>query len=105
MDENESITIEVTRRTVVETGTTALLLSTLPRAALAADDAGPPPPAKIELQINGRLQRLRCAGPGFSDHPGQAAFGFADANLIRPATSCNEALAALPVAALVIALT
>ena len=62
MDENESITIEVTRRTVVETGTTALLLSTLPRAALAAgpaDDAGPaPPPAKIELQINGRSYSL-----------------------------------------------
>ena len=62
MDENESITIEITRRTVVETGTTALLLSTLPRAALAAgpaDDAGPaPPPAKIELQINGRSYSL-----------------------------------------------
>src|SRR6195256_5017390 len=62
MDENESITIEITRRTVVETGPTALLLSTLPRAALAAgpaDDAGPaPPPAKIELQINGRSYSL-----------------------------------------------
>src|ERR1700704_3799704 len=62
MDENETITIEVTRRTLVETGTTALLLSTLPRSALAAgpaDDAGPPPSAeKIELQINGRPYSL-----------------------------------------------
>jgi xanthine dehydrogenase YagT iron-sulfur-binding subunit len=39
MDANESDTFEVTRRTVIETGTTALLLTTLPRAALAA----PPP--------------------------------------------------------------
>jgi xanthine dehydrogenase YagT iron-sulfur-binding subunit len=60
MDEQESIsdlTIEITRRTVIETGTTALLLTALPRAALAADpldDSEPPPtPVKVELRING----------------------------------------------------
>jgi xanthine dehydrogenase YagT iron-sulfur-binding subunit len=66
MDEHESNMepkpFEVTRRTVIETGTTALLLTTLPRAALAAgpaDDNGPPPPAvKVELQINGRRHSL-----------------------------------------------
>ena len=43
MDDHESnrepdapIRFEVTRRTVVETGTTALLLTALPRAAVAA---------------------------------------------------------------------
>jgi xanthine dehydrogenase YagT iron-sulfur-binding subunit len=52
---------EVTRRTVIETGTTALLLATLPHAALAgpADDNEPPPPAvKVELQINGHPHSL-----------------------------------------------
>jgi xanthine dehydrogenase YagT iron-sulfur-binding subunit len=65
MDEHESSTestFEVTRRTVIETGTTALLLATLPRAALAAgpvdDNEPPPPPVKIELQINGRPHSL-----------------------------------------------
>jgi xanthine dehydrogenase YagT iron-sulfur-binding subunit len=62
MDENEPTTMEITRRTVIETGTTALLLTTLPRAALAAgpsDDSGPPPPpATVELQINGRSHVL-----------------------------------------------
>jgi xanthine dehydrogenase YagT iron-sulfur-binding subunit len=66
MDEHESTIepdkIEITRRTVIETGTTALLLTTLPRAALAADpfdDKEPPsPPVKIELQINGRSHSL-----------------------------------------------
>jgi xanthine dehydrogenase YagT iron-sulfur-binding subunit len=62
MDKNEPITIEITRRTVIETGTTALLLTTLPRAALGAgslDDAGtPPPPVTVELQINGRSHSL-----------------------------------------------
>jgi xanthine dehydrogenase YagT iron-sulfur-binding subunit len=47
---------------VVETGTTALLLTALPRAALAAapvDDSEPPSPAvKIDLQINGRSHSL-----------------------------------------------
>jgi len=55
-------TFEVTRRTVIETGTTALLLTALPRAAFAAgpveDDEPPPPPVKIELQINGRPHSL-----------------------------------------------
>jgi xanthine dehydrogenase YagT iron-sulfur-binding subunit len=66
MDEYESDTepntLEVTRRTVIETGTTALLLTTLPRAALAAgrvgDNEPPPPPAKVELQINGHIHSL-----------------------------------------------
>jgi xanthine dehydrogenase YagT iron-sulfur-binding subunit len=66
MDEQESKTepnaIEITRRTVIETGTTVLLLTTLPRAALAAgsvDDNGPPPPpTTVELQINGRSHSL-----------------------------------------------
>jgi xanthine dehydrogenase YagT iron-sulfur-binding subunit len=66
MDEHESnaepATIEISRRTVIETGTTALLLTTLPRGALAAgafDDNEPsPPPVKVELQINGRAFSL-----------------------------------------------
>src|SRR5882762_7724729 len=62
MDEDEPITLEITRRTVIETGTTALLLTTLPRAALGADpldDAGPPPPPlTAELQINGQSHSL-----------------------------------------------
>lgn len=67
MEEHESHTepdasnaFEVTRRTVIETGTTALLLTTLPRAAFAAgptDDAGPTP-VMVELQINGHLRSL-----------------------------------------------
>jgi hypothetical protein len=43
MDEHQSnaepYKSEVTRRTVIETGATALLLTTLPRAALAAGPA------------------------------------------------------------------
>jgi xanthine dehydrogenase YagT iron-sulfur-binding subunit len=66
MDEYESntepSTYELTRRTVIETGTTALLLTTLPRSAFAAgpvdDDKPPPPPVKIELRINGHLHSL-----------------------------------------------
>ncbi len=65
MDEHESNTepntFGVTRRTVIETGTTALLLTTLPRAALAGpfDDNEPPPPAvTVELQINGHPHSL-----------------------------------------------
>jgi xanthine dehydrogenase YagT iron-sulfur-binding subunit len=66
MDENDSNAehhaLDITRRTVIETGTTALLLSALPRGAFAAgavDDNGPPPPpAKVALQINGRPHSL-----------------------------------------------
>src|ERR1700726_5152656 len=62
MDENEFTMTEITRRTGIETGTTPLLLTTLPRGALAAgplDDTGPPPPpATVELQINGRSHSL-----------------------------------------------
>jgi xanthine dehydrogenase YagT iron-sulfur-binding subunit len=66
MDEYESDTgsntIEVTRRTVIETGTTALLLATLPRSALAADPVddseSPPSLVKVELEINGHPHSL-----------------------------------------------
>src|SRR5258705_8989508 len=69
MDDHESnrepdapIRFEVTRRTVVETGTPALLLTALPRAAVAAgsvDNKEPPPPSvSITLQINGRSHSL-----------------------------------------------
>jgi xanthine dehydrogenase YagT iron-sulfur-binding subunit len=64
MDENDTNTepsaFEVTRRTVIETGTTALLLAALPHAALAtgpADDL-PPSPVKVALQINGHVHPL-----------------------------------------------
>jgi xanthine dehydrogenase YagT iron-sulfur-binding subunit len=65
MDEHEYNTepnaFEVTRRTVIETGTTALLLTTLPGSAFAAgpvDDEPAPPPVTVELQINGHLHSL-----------------------------------------------
>lgn len=66
MDEQESDwgpeklnTFEVTRRTVIETGTAALLLTTLPRTAVAAgSNEPPPPPVSVELQINGRPHPL-----------------------------------------------
>src|SRR5258707_10709683 len=69
MDDHESnrepdapIRFEVTRRTVVETGTTALLLTALPRAAVAAgsvDNKAPTPPSvSVILQINGRSHSL-----------------------------------------------
>jgi len=59
---DEQPTFEVTRRTTMETGTTALFLSTLPRAAFAAgplDGGEPSPPAvKVQLRINGYLHSL-----------------------------------------------
>jgi xanthine dehydrogenase YagT iron-sulfur-binding subunit len=63
MDEQESSSelkpFEVTRRTVIETGTTALLLATLPHAALAGPVGdNEPHPVKVELQINGRPHSL-----------------------------------------------
>jgi xanthine dehydrogenase YagT iron-sulfur-binding subunit len=64
MDEQEPSTrlgpVEVTRRTVIETGTTALLLTTLPRSAYAAGQAddNEPAPVKVELQINGHSHSL-----------------------------------------------
>ena len=63
MDEQESSSelkqFEVTRRAVIETGTTALLLATLPHAALAGPVGGNEPhPVKVELQINGRPHSL-----------------------------------------------
>ena len=69
MDDHESnkeldapVRFEVTRRTVIETGTTAMLLTALPRAAVAAGSVNnnepPPPPVSVELQINGRPHSL-----------------------------------------------
>jgi xanthine dehydrogenase YagT iron-sulfur-binding subunit len=65
MNEHESTrehnATEITRRTVIETGTTALLLTTLPRAALAAgpvDDGAPPSVVQVDLRINGRSHSL-----------------------------------------------
>jgi xanthine dehydrogenase YagT iron-sulfur-binding subunit len=59
---DEQPTFEVTRRTVIEAGTTALLLTALPHAALAAgmvdDDATLPPAVSVELRINGRPHSL-----------------------------------------------
>ena len=56
------IRLEVTRRTVIETGATGLLLTTLPRAVYAAGladaDEPPSPPVKIALQINGHPYSL-----------------------------------------------
>lgn len=52
-------TVEVTRRTVIETGTTALLLSSLPRGALAAGtDQAEPSHMSIELRVNGHQHHL-----------------------------------------------
>jgi xanthine dehydrogenase YagT iron-sulfur-binding subunit len=69
MDEHESNaepntpgTFEVTRRTVIETGATALLLTALPRGALGAgpvdDNESSPPLVNVELQINGHPHSL-----------------------------------------------
>ena len=69
MDDHESnrepdapIRFEVTRRTVVETGTTALVLTALPRVAVAAGSVdnkeSPPLSASVTLQINGRSHSL-----------------------------------------------
>jgi xanthine dehydrogenase YagT iron-sulfur-binding subunit len=59
---NEQSRFEVTRRTVIETGTTALLLTALPQAAFAAgtadEDAMLPPAASVDLRINGDLHSL-----------------------------------------------
>ena len=61
MNENEPFEIKITRRTVIETGTTALLLTGLPHAALATgvSESDPPPAlATFELRINGRSHLL-----------------------------------------------
>jgi len=61
MDDHQPIIppIEVTRRTVVETGSAALLLSSFPRAALAAgDDRIEPASISIKLQVNGHVHPL-----------------------------------------------
>ena len=57
-----SIRFEVSRRTVIETGTTAVLLTALPRAVVAASSVNSneptPSPVNVELQINGRRHSL-----------------------------------------------
>src|SRR6201992_1808432 len=66
MDKHDSDTrpdtFEVSRRTLIEAGTTALLLNTFPRSALAASSMGGSepvsPPVPIELQINGHSHSL-----------------------------------------------
>jgi xanthine dehydrogenase YagT iron-sulfur-binding subunit len=63
MHEDEPVlpTVEITRRTVIETGTTALLLSALPGSALAApatDEVEPPRPVNVDLHINGHSHSL-----------------------------------------------
>lgn len=61
MDDSQSIfpNLEVTRRTVIETGTTALLLSSLPHGVLASEpDQADRTPASIELLINGHAHTL-----------------------------------------------
>jgi xanthine dehydrogenase YagT iron-sulfur-binding subunit len=66
MGEHETDTepnaFEVTRRTVIETGTTALLLATLPRSGFAADPVddseSPPSLVKVELEINSHPHSL-----------------------------------------------
>ena len=61
MNESESFQIQVTRRTVVEAGTTALLLAGLPHTALAAGpgEADPSTPsATVELTINSQSHVL-----------------------------------------------
>jgi xanthine dehydrogenase YagT iron-sulfur-binding subunit len=63
MHEDEPVlaTIEITRRTVIETGTTALLLTALPASALAApatDEVEPPRPVSVDLNINGHSRSL-----------------------------------------------
>ncbi|MCK1483855.1 MULTISPECIES: 2Fe-2S iron-sulfur cluster-binding protein [unclassified Bradyrhizobium] len=61
MESTSSIfpTMEVTRRTVIETGTTALLMGSLPRGALAAEtDQAEPSLMSIELRVNGHLHHL-----------------------------------------------
>lgn len=61
MDDSQSIfpNVEVTRRTVIETGTTALLLSSLPHGVLASEpDQADRSPASIELLVNGHAHTL-----------------------------------------------
>src|SRR6202000_2368021 len=59
---DEQHTFEVTRRTVVETGTTALFLSALPSVVFAAGPAESDEPlasaVQVELRINGQLHSL-----------------------------------------------
>ncbi|MET3905797.1 xanthine dehydrogenase YagT iron-sulfur-binding subunit [Bradyrhizobium sp. S3.3.6] len=52
-------TLEVTRRTLIETGATALVLSSLPRGALAAgSDQAELSQVSIDLRVNGNLHHL-----------------------------------------------
>jgi xanthine dehydrogenase YagT iron-sulfur-binding subunit len=63
MDEKQSVIppFEMTRRALIETGATAVALSTLPRAALAATAADQhelPPFVPVELRVNGLSHTL-----------------------------------------------
>jgi xanthine dehydrogenase YagT iron-sulfur-binding subunit len=63
MDNNQLpiATLEISRRTVIETGATALLLTALPRAALArgpSDESESLPSATVELSVNGLSHAL-----------------------------------------------
>jgi xanthine dehydrogenase YagT iron-sulfur-binding subunit len=63
MDENQSLIppFEITRRALIETGATAVALSALPRAALAAhatDRDEALPPVAVELRVNGQSHAL-----------------------------------------------
>jgi xanthine dehydrogenase YagT iron-sulfur-binding subunit len=58
---NAPSALEVTRRTLIESGATALLLTTLPRPSLAAapmEESQPPAAVKVELHINGNTHSL-----------------------------------------------
>jgi xanthine dehydrogenase YagT iron-sulfur-binding subunit len=62
MDENDPLTVEITRRMVIESGTTALLLTSVPGVVLAAspvdNDEPTPPTMTVDLNVNGRSHTL-----------------------------------------------
>lgn len=61
MDDSQSPLAEVSRRTVIETGATALLLTALPREALAREPSGENEPLSlvtVELSVNGHSRAL-----------------------------------------------
>jgi len=58
---NEPNSFEISRRTLIETGTTALILTALPREAFAAsatDDNQSPPAVTVQLEVNGHSYSL-----------------------------------------------
>jgi xanthine dehydrogenase YagT iron-sulfur-binding subunit len=62
MDENVPLTVEITRRMVIESGTTALLVTSVPGVVLAAspvdNDEPTPPTMTVDLNVNGRSHTL-----------------------------------------------